>query len=176
MTRNRQKEKKMSCFTRCGNFCCPNTPNPIWVIGSCSNSNDVINPIIPQSFGFFQNTLGGSVPTGSIIPVTLSSSRGGMVTQSTTTSGAVNLMPGTYEITYFVNGTVPASGTLSVALRANGVQVAGSTTSVTQTASNQVAVSKTIVLSVPTNTTLELYNAGTDALTISNANILVKEI
>lgn len=176
MTRNRQKEKKMSCFTRCGNFCCPNTPNPIWVIGSCSNSNDVINPIIPQSFGFFQNVLGGSVPTGSIIPVTLSSSRGGMVTQSTTTSGAVNLMPGTYEITYFVNGTVPASGTLSVALRANGAQVAGSTASVTQTASNQVAVSKTIVLSVPTNTTLELYNAGTDALTISNANILVKEI
>lgn len=166
----------MTCFTKCGVGCCPNTPNPIWVLGSCSNSNNVVNPVILSSFGFFQNTLGGAVTTGAIIPVTLASSQGSKITQSTTTAGAVNLTPGTYEITYFVNATIPASGNLTVGLRANGIQVEGSTATVTNTASNQIALSKTIVLTVPANTTLELYNAGTDTVTISNANITVKEL
>ena len=166
----------MTCFTKCGNGCCPNSPRPIWVFGNCSTSNDVVNPIIPTSFCFFENNLGGTVTTGSIIPVGLTSSLGGKITASTTTAGAVNLTPGTYEITYFVNGTIPASTTMSVGLRANGVQVAGSISTVSGTAGNQATVSKTIVLTVASNTMLELYNTGTDSLTISNANIVVKEI
>ena len=65
---------------------------------------------------------------------------------------------------------------MSVALRANGVQVTGSTATVSGTAGNQATLNKTIVLTVLSSTTLELYNAGSDALTISNANILVKDI
>ena len=65
---------------------------------------------------------------------------------------------------------------MSVALRANGVQVAGSTSTASGTAGNQTTLTKTIVLTVLSTTTLELYNNGTDALTISNANILVKDI
>lgn len=166
----------MTCFTRCGNFCCPNTPRPIFVFGDCDNDNSVINPVIPASFGFFENNLGGAVTTGSIIPVTLISSQGNNVSASTTTAGAVTLAPGRYEITYFVNATIPASTTASVALRANGVSVTGSTATVSGTAGNQTTLSKTIVLTVLTTTTLELYNAGSDTLTISNANILVKDI
>ena len=166
----------MNCFTKCGNGCCPNSPRPIWVFGSCDTSNDVINPVIPTSYGFFENNLGGAVTSGNIIPVSLTSSRGSKITASTTTAGAVNLTPGTYEITYFVNGTIPASGTMSVGLRANGVAITGSTSTVSGTVGNQATVSKTIVLTVTSNTTLELYNTGSDSLTISNANIVVKEI
>ncbi len=166
----------MTCFTKCGNGCCPNSPRPIFVFGNCSTSNDVVNPIIPSSFGFFENTLGGTVAADEIIPVSLSSSRGVNVTASTTTAGAVNLVPGTYEITYFVNGTIPASTVMSVALSANGTEIAGSISTVSGTAGNQVTVSKTIVLTVTANTTLQLTNTGSDSLTISNANIVVKEM
>lgn len=165
----------MTCFTRCGNFCCPNTPRPIFVFGDCDNNNSVVNPVVLPSFGFFENNLGGTVPVNTIIPVTLTSSQGNNVSASST-AGAVTLAPGRYEITYFVNGTLPASTTMSVALRANGVQVAGSTSTASGTAGNQTTLTKTIVLTVPVTTTLELYNNGTDALTISNVNILVKEI
>lgn len=166
----------MTCFTRCGNFCCPNTPRPIFVFGDCDNNTSVVNPVVLPSFGFFENNLGGTVPVNSIIPVTLTSSQGSNVTASTSTAGAVTLAPGRYEITYFVNGTIPASTTMSVALRANGVQVTGSTATVSGTAGNQAILTKTIVLTVLSSTTLELYNAGSDTLTISNANILVKDI
>ena len=166
----------MTCFTRCGSGCCPNTPNPIWVFGSCSNNNNVINPVILSSFGFFQNTLGGPVVVNGIIPVTLANSQGSKITASTTTAGTVNLTPGTYEITYFVNATIPASTNVTVGLRANGIPVVGSTVTATGTATNQTTISKTIVLTVTANTTLELFNAGVDTLTISNANIVVKEL
>lgn len=166
----------MTCYTRCGNFCCPNTPRPIFVFGDCDNNNSVINPVVLSSFGFFENNLGGTVPANTIIPVALTSSQGNNVSASSTTAGTITLAPGRYEITYFVNGTLPASTTMSVALRANGVQVAGSTSTASGTAGNQTTLTKTIVLTVLSTTTLELYNNGTDALTISNANILVKEI
>lgn len=166
----------MTCFTRCGIGCCPNSPRPIFVFGDCSTSTDIINPIIPTSYGFFENNLGGAVATGGIIPVTATSLRGSKITASTTTSGAVNLTPGTYEITYFVNGTIPASATMSVGLESNGTQIAGSTATISGTAGNQATVQKTIVLTVTENTTLGLYNLGTDSLTISNANLVVKEL
>ena len=166
----------MTCFTKCGSGCCPNTPEPIRVIGRCSNTNNVVNPIILSSFGFFENNLGGTVTANAIIPVTLTSSQGDNVSGSTTTAGAITLTTGTYEITYNVDATIPTLGTMSVGLRLNGTNITGSTSAVSGTAGNQGILTKSIIVTVPQTSTLELYNAGSENLTISSANVIVKEI
>ena len=108
----------MTCYTRCGNGCCPNTPNPIWVFGQCNQgSNNVVNPITALSYGYFQAPTTGEVTTNTAIPLTLTTSRGTLITSGGADS--VSLDAGTYLITYSVNALVPASGTLSTSLQLN---------------------------------------------------------
>lgn len=164
----------MTCFTRCGGFCYPTTPRPIFIFGDCDEGNSIINPILPTSFGYFVST-GGTATANSIIPLTLASSRGSKITQSTTL-GAITLTPGEYEITYSVNSTIPAGGTASVALYDNGALLPNSTTTVSGTAGNNVALTKTVVLTVLSTSTLSLQNTTASNFTYLNANVLVKEI
>ena len=166
----------MTCFTKCGSGCCPNAPEPIRVIGSCSNTNNIINPIILSPFGFFENNLGGNVSADAIIPVSLTSLQGDNVSGSATTAGAITLTTGTYEITYNVNATIPTLGSMSVGLRLNGTSIAGSTSTVSGTAGNQGILTKSIIVTVPQTSTLELYNSSGENLTTASANVIVKEI
>lgn len=163
----------MTCYTRCGNGCCPNTPNPIWVFGQCNQgSNNVVNPITALSYGYFQAPTTGEVTTNTAIPLTLTTSRGTLITSGGADS--VSLDAGTYLITYSVNALVPASGTLSTSLQLNGATIDGSTA--TTTATGTFTNTKTIVLVVPQTSTLTLVNSSTDTITVNNANLTVQQL
>lgn len=161
------------------NCCIFNHPIPIfcpWINLSCQDGNQIINPIITNSYGYFTNTAGGEIASQGIIPVGFVQGRGSMILPSITTSGAITLSAGTYAITYSANGTIPASGTVSLELELNGVAVSDSIVSATQTASNVASLSKTVVITVPQTSTLELVNASSDAATFSNVSVFVRQI
>lgn len=160
------------------NCCICNHPCPLFCPGfteSCSE-NIVVNPIITENFGFFNNTAVGAVEPQAIIPVAFVQGRGTSITGSTTTVGAVNLLPGTYEVTYFAEGTVPESGTISIQLELNGIDVVGSTISATLPADTVTTLTQTIVITVAQTSTLELVNNSTDSTTFTNASIFIRRL
>lgn len=165
----------MTCYTRCGNLCCPNSPRPIFVFGDCSMSNDVVNPIIPTSVGFFENILGSTVTSGGIIPLTLTSSRGSKI-YSGTQIGTIVLTPGVYEINYSINAQIPTSGNASIILSENGAQSASSIVTASGTVGSEVSMSKTIIVDIENQTTMQILNNGTGNLQILNGNMIIKEI
>ena len=160
------------------NCCIFNHPCPIFcpINLACRGGNEIVNPIITSDFGFFNNLSVGEIASQGIIPVGFVQGSGAGILPSTITSGAVTLSAGTYEISYSVSGTVPASGTISAKLQVNGVDVSGSTISTTQTAGNAVNLSRTIVITVPQTSTLQIVNNSSDATTYTNASLLIKNI
>lgn len=159
------------------NCCVFNHPCPIWCpFVNLSCTNDVINPILQNDFGFFNNLAVGAISTQSIIPVGLVVNRGPSITQSNTTAGAVNLLAGTYEISYLANGTVPAGGSMSIKLRLNGFDVSGSTLTTTQTAGNVASLTQTMILTVPQTSTLALVNNSANTTTYSYASMSIKRL
>lgn len=161
------------------NCCVFNHPCPIFcpfVNLACNGGNDIINPIITSDFGFFNNTVGGAIASQAIIPVGFVQGSGTGVLPSTTTAGAVTLSAGTYEISYSAAGTVPASGTISIKLQINGVDVAGSIISGTQTVGNAVNLARMIVITVPQTSTLQLVNNSSGTTTYTNASMFVRSI
>lgn len=160
------------------NCCIFNHPCPIFcpINLACKGGNDIINPIITTDYGFFNNLSVGAVATQTIIPVGFVQGSGSGILPSTTTSGAVTLSAGTYEISYSVSGTVPASGTISAKLQINGVDVSGSTISATQTAGNAVNLSRTIVITIPQTSTLQIVNNSSDSTTYTNASLFIRSI
>ena len=156
------------------NCCIFNHPCPIFCpFLSCVCENEIVNPIIGSTFGYFSNTALGAIVSNAIIPLNFVQGDGDNITASTTLPGAINLLAGTYQITYLASGTVPASGTMSIKLRLNGVDVAGSVLTATQPAGQVTNLTQTIVLTVPQTSTLELVSNSSDATTYSYANMFV---
>ena len=158
------------------NCCVFNHPCPIFcpfVDFTCQNQ--VQNPITSSSFAFFNNIAGGTIANGSIIPVSLVilGGEGGGITPS---AGAINVTPGTYEVNYFAGGTVPAGGTLSVALQLNGLTVSGSQISSTQPVSSTTNLTRTIVVSAVDGGTISLINTSSEAATFSFASVFVRRL
>lgn len=158
------------------NCCSYNHPCPIFcpfVNFTCSNS--VVNPIVSNSFAFFNNIVGGSITSGGLIPLSLVilGGEGGGITSS---AGAVNVTPGTYEINYFAGGTVPASETLSIALQLNGVNIMGSEISGTQGSGTTLNLTRTIVVSAVNGGTISLVNTSSETVNFSFASMFIRRL
>lgn len=167
------KEKNMARF----NHCCCNHPRPILCPFSLDcDSNQVVNPILDTQFGFFNNTTTNTVLAQDTIPVFLVQSSGTSITPSLTTNGAVNLLAGTYEVSYFANGTVPANGNFSIKLEIDGVEVSGSVLNATQTAGEVASLTQTMIITVNQTSTLELVNNSADTTVFTNASMAIRRL
>ncbi len=110
------------------------------------------------------------VAPGEIIPLTLDAAT---PTSTMSVAGNAVVVPdeGTYLVSYFANGS--ATDDLLTSLYLNGAPIA----SETLTQSNGVnASSKTIVLIIPENSTLSLYNTSATQATLSGASITVLKL
>lgn len=158
------------------NCCVCNHPCPIFcpfVNFTCQNQ--VVNPVVGNAFGFFNNLSVGTVADGGQIPlslVILGGEGGGILPNA----GAVTVTPGTYEINYFAGGTVPASGTLGIELTLNGVGIAGSQVSSTQNSGSTVNLTRTIVVTALDGGTIALESSSSDAATFSFASMFLRRL
>ena len=144
------------------------------IVQNCRN--EVTNPVIVNGYGYFNNLNVGQIATGEILPVTPIVTRGTNILNSTTTSGAITLQPGTYEISYTATGEIPTGGTISVGLELNNTGVSGSDITESGTAGNVVSLSRTIILSVINESTLNLVNSGTEDTTYNFAGITINRL
>ncbi|MBE7075969.1 MAG: hypothetical protein E7375_02760 [Clostridiales bacterium] len=158
------------------NCCRFNHPCPICCpcIRCCENT--VINPVITSIFGFFNNLSAGTIADDAIIPLNFVEGDSANIATSPTVPGAVFLAAGTYQVTYLAGGTVPAGGTLAIALRLNGIVIEGSTLMASQTVGDVVNLSQTISITVAQGSTLELINVSGEATTYSYASMFVRVI
>ena len=156
------------------NCCVFNHPCPICCPVNLSCRNEVVNPILGTAYGFFNNTTGGTFASEQIIPVELVVFGGEGISPSG--NGGVILSAGTYEVNYFAGGTIPASGTLSVKLRLNGVDVDGSIVSSTQDVGSTVNLTRTIVVTVAEGSVLELINNTNENATFSFASMFIRRL
>lgn len=158
------------------NCCVCNHPCPIFCpFIDLTCQNEVVNPVVSSAFGFFNNLSVGAIASGAQIPVSLvilGGDGGGIVPNA----GGVTVTPGTYEINYFAGGTVPAGGTLSIGLTLDGVSVAGSQVSSTQSAGSTVNLTRTIVVSAIDGGTISLVNTSGEAATFSFASMFLRRL
>ena len=156
--------------------CIFNHPCPIFCpIDLSCRGNEVINPDLTESYGFFSNNDVGSILPNAIIPLSLQEVEGDGISASVTTFGAINIFGGTYEITYFAQGVVPENGTISAALRLNGVVLSGSEIEQTQTPGDIVNMSKTIVFTTLQSGTLELFNSADETI-FDSASVFIRRL
>jgi len=155
------------------NCCIFNHPCPICCPINLACTNQVVNPIVGTAFGFFNNPFGGTIASQDVIPVGLVTYGGEGIASS---GNGVFLTAGSYEVNYFAGGTVPASGTLSIKLRINGVDVSGSIISSLQAVGTSVNLTRTIVITVPTNSELQLINNSSDTAVFSFASVFVRRL
>ncbi len=158
------------------NCCIYNHPCPIFcpfIDFTCLN--EVVNPIVSSSFGFFNNIVGGSFASNGLIPVSLVllGGEGGGILPS---EGSVVLSPGTYEINYFAGGIVPAGGSVSVSLSLNGSIVSGSTITSTQSVGNSVNLTRTIVVSALNGGTISLLNTTNETTNFTFASMFIRKL
>ncbi len=158
------------------NNCRCNHPCPIFCYRLRSCTNDIVNPIITRDFGYFNNTATQTIASSAIIPVYFVLGEGTSVVPSLSTSGAVTLAQGTYEISYFANVTIPEGGSAEIALRLNGAVVSGSSVIATGTAGQVVPVSQTVMLSVAQSSTLELVNVSANSIVTNLASMSIKKL
>ena len=156
------------------NCCVFNHPRPIFCPINLSCTNEVVNPSFGNDFGFFNNLNVGVIDSQARIPASLVVSEGFSVSADGT--GAVTLIAGSYEVSYLANGNVPASGTLSIKLRLNGVDLSGSVIQINQTSGDIVNLNQTMIISILETSTLELANNSSDSATIQYASISVRRI
>lgn len=138
--------------------------------------NQVVNPVLLSDYGFFYNTVVGEIADDAIIPLTFVLGRGTSITSSSTTAGAITLLPGTYEVSYFASGTIPEGGTLGIGLELNGTDVVGSTISETGTAGDTRTLTQTMLINVPSVSTLELVNKSGAEATFSYASVAITRL
>ena len=123
-----------------------------------SGTNDAIYAAVDEAV----------ITAGDIIPLTLRTS-----TPETTMSvsdGSVNVSEeGIYLVSYYVGGSVPTNEFVTQ-LYLNGSPVADEQIVLSNSAG---AASKTILLSIPANSTLSLYNTSATEATLSGASLTV---
>ncbi len=156
--------------------CCRvNHPRPICC--PCARRvcrNEVVNPVLTENFGFFNNTAVGTIASNAIIPLTTVQTSGSGVVSNN--AGGIILAAGTYQVSYFANGTVPVGENISIALRVNGAELSGSKVTVTGTAGNVASLTQTIVIPLAQSGTLELVNSSLENVTYSLASMLIRRI
>ena len=112
-----------------------------------------------------------TVASDSIIPVTLNTS-----TPNTTlsvTDGSVNLPEaGTYLLSYFSNGAT-VNGIQSISLYQNGQLITGESILETGNAGENLSLSKTVLVTTTSPSTLSLYNTSASDINIVNASLTV---
>lgn len=158
------------------NNCRCNHPCPIFCGRVRCCTNDIVNPILTNNFGFFNNTATQTVGAFGTIAVNFVLGEGSSISQSNLVSGVISLAPGTYEVSYFANATLQANGTAGIALELNGVAISGSQVNATGTAGEVLPLSQTIMISVPQTSTLELTNNTANSQTISLASVSIKRL
>ena len=153
------REKNM-LFRNRRNCCCFNHPVSIWCpCAQKSCSNEVVNPVLTESFGFFNNVSSTTIAQQDRIPLNLVQIGGGGI--SLNGSGSIVLSAGTYQISYFASGTVPTTGTVSIKLRLNSTDVSGSIITQAQAQNETATLTQTIVINVPQDgAILEIVNNG----------------
>ncbi len=162
-------------FRRNFNCCCRNHPRPVFCCANLScTQNEVVNPVLQGSFGFFNNTATGLIENGKMLPLSFVQGQGFGI--SSTNGGAILLSAGSYEISYFAQGAVPSNGRLAVELQLNGVAVVGSQIFVEQTAGEVVTVSQTITMALTDNTILQLVNISGQAANFLLTSVFVRRL
>lgn len=159
------------------NCCIFNHPVPIccpFVNLDCTE-NTVVNPVLGGDFAFFNNTVGGDFVSQSLIPVGLVQSNGVSIVPNGNT-GSVVLTPGSYEVNYFAGGNVPASGTMSIKLQLNGVDVDGSIINGTQDSGDAINLTRTVTLFIPQTSILGLINNSSDTTTHTFASMFIRKL
>lgn len=159
------------------NCCIFNHPCPIFCPFSLNcTGNQVVNPIIQPDFAFFNNTDVGDVASQAIIPVGLVQSRGTSISSNTTTTGAVTLLAGTYEVSYFAQGTTGEGENVSIKLELNGTEVSGSAITVTDSESEEITLTQTMIIDVPQTSTLELVNNTSETILFTIASMTIRRL
>ena len=156
-------------------FC--NHPRQIFCgILSANCENNVVNPVVSTNYGFFNNTLPGQIESEAVIPLTFVLGSGNAITQNTSTTGTISLMPGVYEISYTAGAVVPTGNAVSVELQLNGVAVDGTELEVVVVAGQTENLTQTIMLNVPAESVLALVNTTTETVDFTNASIAIRRL
>ena len=136
-------------------------------------------PIGPQgpsgtNDGIYANSGATTVNTNQLIPLTLTTAT--PTSTMSVSSGAVNTtLNGTYLVSYFINGSTTGAP-LIVTLYINGVATTSETLTFGIDDNNNVVGSKTILLTLPANSTLALYNTSTNSANVLDASITAVRI
>ena len=107
------------------NNCRCNHPCPIFCGRVRCCTNDIVNPILTNNFGFFNNTATQTVGAFGTIAVNFVLGEGSSISQSNLVSGAISLAPGTYEVSYFANASKWLGGHRFGAQRSCNLWLAG---------------------------------------------------
>lgn len=115
-----------------------------------------------------------TVATGAIVPITLDTAS--PTTTMTVTANAVNVSEaGTYLVSYFADAT-SESQDLSTTLYINGVATTDEVLSFSDGNVSNKLGSKTILLTLPANSTLALYNTSSGTASYIDASLTVLKI
>ena len=112
-----------------------------------------------------------AVLSDDVVPLTLNASTP-TTTMSVVDNQVVISEAGTYMVSYFANGSV-ATNAFIISLYLNGSAVAGESLIL---ADSEGAGSKTILLTLPANSTLSLVNSSATEATLSNASITAQKL
>ena len=158
-------------------FCCrPVNPRPIYCPLLVQSQNNIVNPVVTNQFGYFNNPSPETIENNTIIPLSLVTGRGTNITQSTTTTGAITLLPGTYQVSYMANGVTPTGENVTITLELNGVEVAGSAVTASGAAGTSVVLGQTIIVNVPGTSTLELVNTSGETTEFFSASMTINRL
>lgn len=158
------------------NNCRCNHPCPIFCGRLVSCTNDIINPVITNSFGFFNNTTTQTIAAFSTIPVNFVLGEGTSISPSTDVAGAVQLAAGTYEVSYFAEVVLPESGTAEIALELNGATVIGSPVTETGTSGEILTLTQTVMITMTQTSILELVNNTSNSVVVNLASLSIKRL
>ena len=152
----------------------PYYPNPVFKCcqtSSCGGSNTVINPTRSEEWGFF---VGGGVTAGQgqALPITLTASAGTAVSQSDSTT--IGLTAGSYQVAYNVTASSTTSP-MEFALQLNGSVLPYSTATAAGDSSTKT-LSNTVIISVPTNATLQIVNQTAGNASVVRSNLAATKL
>lgn len=131
-------------------------------------------PTGPQGISSFTDIItaqnvGGTVTAATQIPLTLTAATPSS-TMSVTGNSITVPNAGYYLVSYSVNGSVPL-GDIVTALYLNGAPVPNEVITQTNAAGTVSEGSKTVLLNIPANSTLSLYNTSDGSATLTNASL-----
>ena len=123
--------------------------------------------------GVYAVATASTIATGDIIPITQSTAT--TPTTLSVSNNSVNLPDaGTYLVSYSAGGTATTAD-LIVSLYLNGAEIAEESIIVASAGATSSS-SKTVLLTVPANSTISLYNTSTEDATLSSGSLTVLKL